>query len=96
MGMNTGFGRPRAARLLASPSLSTQLRSEGALLMTGPWARTFNRYLAKGHDHGSAAFAATNAERRASAECPSTHCNRRGECCSPSDCCSQLKQGDAP
>lgn len=29
------------------------------------WGDTFNRYLRKGHDHGSAAYAADQAERRA-------------------------------
>ncbi len=52
----------------------------------GPWATTFSRKLAQGHDHGSAAHAADQAEKRAVSRCPSTHCERRGECASPRDC----------
>jgi hypothetical protein len=58
--------------------------------MNGPWAQTFNRYMKKGHDHGSAAYAADQAEKRAANECPSTHCNRSDECRSPHDCSSKL------
>lgn len=54
--------------------------------MNGPWATTFNRKLAQGHDHGSAAYSADQAEERAARRCPSTHCNRRLECASPNDC----------
>lgn len=54
--------------------------------MLGPWARIYNRYLAMGHDNGSAAYAANKAEKRCAANCPSTHCNRSAECRSPSEC----------
>ena len=63
--------------------------------MNGPWATTFNRKLAQGHDHGSAAYAADAAEKRAVARCPSTHCERRGECASPHDC-TALHQAPTP
>lgn len=64
--------------------------------MNGPWATTFNRKLRQGHDHGSAAYSADLAEKRAAKACPSTHCNRRGECCSPHECSASraaLEQG---
>lgn len=57
--------------------------------MQGPWATTFNRKLRQGHDHGSAAYAADEAEKRAAKACPSTHCGRRQECTSPNDCFSR-------
>lgn len=53
------------------------------------WGRIFNRYLAKGHDHASAAEKADAWEARKAANqrrCVSTHCERRKECASPSDC----------
>jgi hypothetical protein len=59
----------------------------------GPWATTYNRKLAQGHDHGSAACAADAAEKRAAANCPSTHCNRSDECHSPSDCSAKKTYG---
>lgn len=60
--------------------------------MIGPWASTFNRKLRQGHDHGSAAFSADRAERRAAQACPSTHCNRSEECRSPHECSSRAAQ----
>ena len=53
------------------------------------WGDTFNRWLAKGHDHGSAAEKADAWEARVKAgrrACTSTHCERRQECASPNDC----------
>lgn len=55
----------------------------------GPWGQAFNRAIARGHDHGSAAEIADRAEQRAAKNCPSTHCERRQECASPHECIVQ-------
>lgn len=57
------------------------------------WGAVFNRYIAKGHDHSSAAYMADQWEKRQRPnrwkDCPSTHCERSGECRSPHECCAQ-------
>jgi hypothetical protein len=40
---------------------------------------------------GDAMEAATDVTAKLASECPSTHCNRRGECASPSECCSPYR-----
>lgn len=54
------------------------------------WGTVFNRYLARGHDHASAAHEADQWEKRTDAtrwhRCPSTHCERTQECRSPHEC----------
>lgn len=60
----------------------------------GPWAVTFNRKLSLGHDHGSAAYSADLAEKRATTRCPSTHCQRSRECRSPHECSSKMRNGE--
>jgi hypothetical protein len=59
------------------------------------WGTIYSRYLARGHDHGSAAFNADQWEKRQHRSrwkhCPSTHCERRQECASPHDCSASLK-----
>ena len=53
------------------------------------WGDIYNRWLVKGHDHGSAAEKADAWERRVlsgNRSCTSTHCERRQECASPSEC----------
>lgn len=58
------------------------------------WGAVFNHYLKHGHDHGSAAYAADQWEKRQRRDrwkdCPSTHCERRGECCSPHECSAKI------
>lgn len=58
------------------------------------WGTIYNRRLARGEDHGSAAYAADQWEKRQHPDrwrdCCSTHCERRQECCSPHDCCSAV------
>ena len=58
------------------------------------WGVVYNRYLRRGHDHGSAAFAAEQWEKRKHKDrwknCPSTHCERRGECASPNECSARI------
>lgn len=58
------------------------------------WGAIYNRYLKRGHDHGSAAFAADQWEKRKDAKrwsrCPSTHCERAQECRSPHECSATL------
>lgn len=58
------------------------------------WGEVFNQYRARGHDASDAAYRADQWEKRQKkrqlherwALCPSTHCERRHECASPSDC----------
>lgn len=54
------------------------------------WATIFNRYRRLGHDLSDAAYRADQWEKRQSPNrwrhCPSTHCERRGECTSPHEC----------
>lgn len=65
------------------------------------WGAVFNRYIAKGHDHASAAYAADQWEKRQDRtrwkRCSSTHCERHGECRSPHDCsAAKDRTEDAP
>ena len=59
---------------------------------TPTWGAVYRRRLSKGEDHGSAAFAADQWEKRQRANrwknCPSTHCERSQECRSPHECCA--------
>lgn len=54
------------------------------------WGTVYRRHLQRGEDHGSAAWAADQWEKRQQHDrwkrCPSTHCERRQECASPHDC----------
>ena len=50
------------------------------------WGSIYNKWLRKGADHGTARFYADRWEERKVARCPSTHCERRGECASPNEC----------
>ena len=54
------------------------------------WGDIYQRHLRRGEDHGSAAYAADQWEKRRIKSrwkhCPSTHCERRHECTSPSEC----------
>jgi hypothetical protein len=60
------------------------------------WGTVYSRYVSKGHDHGSAAYAADQWEKRQARDrfrhCSSTHCERSEECRSPHDCFSSLKR----
>ena len=65
------------------------------------WGVIYNKHLSRGEDHGSAAYAADQWEKRQHAnrwkECPSTHCERRQECASPNECsaaAAALKETD--
>lgn len=63
------------------------------------WGDIYKRWLAKGHDHGSAAEKADAWERRVATDartCTSTHCERRRECSSPSDCSGDFDGGASP
>ena len=62
------------------------------------WGAVYNRYLSRGHDHGSAAYLADQWQKRQRQDrwrdCPSTHCERRQECSSPHEC--SAKKGPRP
>lgn len=57
------------------------------------WGATFNHYKRKGCDPADAAHRADQWEKRQDPNrwkrCCSTHCERGGECRSPSDCCAR-------
>ena len=59
------------------------------------WGTIYARHLKRGEDHGSAAFAADQWEKRQVRQrwkgCSSTHCERREECASPHECCARVK-----
>lgn len=63
-------------------------------MMTTTWGLVFQRHVARGEDHASAAFAADQWEKRQDPtrwkQCCSTHCERRQECASPHDCSAKL------
>lgn len=56
----------------------------------GEWGTVFNRYKKRGCDPSDAAYRADQWEKRRQPDrwkgCPSTHCERSGECRSPNDC----------
>lgn len=62
------------------------------------WSAVFNHHRHKGRDHSDAAYRADQWEKRQSRgrwrRCPSTHCERRGECASPHECSATPKDGE--
>lgn len=58
------------------------------------WGAIYNRHLKRGEDHGSAAYAADQWEKRKHLVrwryCSSTHCERSNECRSPHDCTASV------
>lgn len=62
------------------------------------WSTVYRRHLQRGEDHGYAAFAADQWEKRQKSRrwkmCPSTHCERRQECTSPHECSAAKEATD--
>ena len=58
------------------------------------WGTIFNHYKRKGHDPADAAYRADQWQKRQDTgrwrNCPSTHCERREECCSPNECSAKI------
>jgi hypothetical protein len=68
--------------------------------MTQTWGAVFRRYTQRGHDYSDAAYRADQWEKRQQPDrwmrCPSTHCERRGECASPNECVATLHPTQQP